>query len=85
VDFPASKPGKEEDVMEYLKPAALVGTLVYSVIGVVIMFIAFIVIDKITPYDLWKELCENRNQPIATVAAAFCIAIAIIIAAAIHS
>ena len=72
-------------MIEYLKPAALVGTLVYSVIGVGIMFIAFIVIDKLTPYDLWKELCENRNQPIATLAAAIFLGIAIIIAAAIHS
>ena len=72
-------------MVEYLKPAALIGTVLYSLIGVVIMFVAFLVIDKLTPYDLWKELCENRNQPIATVAAAFLIAIAIIIAAAIHS
>ena len=72
-------------MVEYLKPAALIGTLVYSIIGIVIMFVGFIIIDKLTPYDLWKELCENRNQPIATVAAAFLIAIAIIIAAAIHS
>jgi uncharacterized membrane protein YjfL (UPF0719 family) len=71
--------------MEYLKPAALIGAIVYSVIGIVLMYVAFVVIDKITPYDLWKELCENRNQPIATVVAAFLIAIAIIIAAAIHS
>ena len=72
-------------MVEYLKPAALIGTLVYSVIGVVIMFVSFVLIDKLTPYDLWKELCENRNQPVATVAAAFLIAIAIIIGAAIHS
>ena len=72
-------------MVEYLKPAALIGTLVYSVIGVVVMFVTFVIIDKITPYDLWKELCENRNQPIATVAAALFIAIAIIVAAAIHS
>ena len=72
-------------MIEYLKPAALVGTLVYSVIGVAIMFVAFVVIDKLTPYDLWKELCENRNQPVATLAAAIFIGIAIIIAAAIHS
>ena len=71
--------------MEYLKPAALIGSVLYSFIGIVIMYVAFVVIDKITPYDLWKELCENRNQPIATVAAALLIAIAIIIAAAIHS
>ena len=72
-------------MVEYLKPAALIGTLIYSVIGIVIMVVGFIIVDKLTPYDLWKELCENRNQPIATVAAAFCIAIGIIIAAAIHS
>ena len=70
--------------MEYLKPAALVGSLVYSVLGILLVVISFIVIDKITPYDLWKELIENRNQPLATVVAAFCLAIAIIVAAAIH-
>ena len=72
-------------MIEYLKPAALVGTLVYSAIGVIVMFLSFMVIDKLTPYDLWKELCENRNQPIATLAAAIFLGISIIIAAAIHS
>lgn len=70
--------------MEYLKPAALVGSLVYSVFGIVMVVVAFVVIDKITPYNLWKELIEERNQPLATVVAAFCIAIAIIVGAAIH-
>ncbi len=70
--------------MEYLKPAALVGSLVYSVLGIVMVAVAFVVIDKITPYNLWKELIEERNQPLATVVAAFCIAIAIIVGAAIH-
>ena len=71
-------------MIEYLKPAALIGSVVYSVIGVVLVVVAFVIIDKITPYDLWKELIENRNQPLATVVAAFCIAIAIIVAASIH-
>ena len=71
-------------MLEYLKPIALVGSIVYSVIGLVLVIIGFIVIDRITPYDLWKELIENRNQPLATVVAAFVLAIAIIVAAAIH-
>ncbi len=70
--------------MEYLKPAALIGSLVYSVLGIVMVVFAFVVIDRITPYNLWKELIEQRNQPLATVVAAFVIAIAIIVAAAIH-
>lgn len=71
-------------MIEYLKPAALIGSVVYSVIGIFLVALAFVVIDKITPYDLWKELIENRNQPLATVVAAFCLSIAIIVAAAIH-
>ena len=70
--------------MEYLKPVALVGSIVYSIIGIVLLTAFFVIIDKITPYDLWKELIENRNQPLATVVAAFVLAIAIIVAAAIH-
>jgi uncharacterized membrane protein YjfL (UPF0719 family) len=71
-------------MVEYLKPAALIGSVVYSVIGVFMVVVAFVIIDKITPYDLWKELIEQRNQPLATVVAAFCLSIAIIVAAAIH-
>ena len=72
-------------MIEYLTPKALIGSIVYSVIGTFLVVLFFVIIDKITPYDLWKELCENRNQPIATLAAAIFIGIAIIIAAAIHS
>jgi putative membrane protein len=70
--------------MEFLKPAALVGSLVYSILGVIMVVVTFIIVDKMTPYDLWKELIEQRNQPLATVVAAFVIGIAIIVAAAIH-
>jgi putative membrane protein len=70
--------------MEYLKPAAIIGSILYSVIGIVLVIIGFVIVDRITPYDLWKELIENRNQPLATVVAAFCLAIALIVAAAIH-
>ena len=70
-------------MLEYLKPAALLGSFVYSVLGVIFVVLAFKVIDRLTPYDLWKELVENRNQALATVIAAMTIAIAIIVAAAI--
>jgi uncharacterized membrane protein YjfL (UPF0719 family) len=71
-------------MVEYLKPAALIGSIVYSVIGIFLVGLAFFIVDKITPYDLWKELIESRNQALATVVAAFVLAISIIVAAAIH-
>jgi uncharacterized membrane protein YjfL (UPF0719 family) len=70
-------------MLDYLKPTALVGTFVYSLLGVAFMVFTFWLIDRLTPGDLWKELIEHRNQAVATVAAGLFIAMAIIIAAAI--
>jgi putative membrane protein len=69
---------------EYLRASALIGSIVYSVLGIVIVILAFVAIDKLTPYHLWRELIEHRNQAVATVVAAICLSIAIIVAAAIH-
>lgn len=70
--------------MELLNPRVLLNSLLYSVLGVVVFWVSFIIIDKLTPYNLWKELVEARNQPLATVVAAMCLGIALIVAAAIH-
>jgi uncharacterized membrane protein YjfL (UPF0719 family) len=63
---------------------ALVNSLVYTVLGVVIFWIAFVIVDKITPYNLWKELVEEKNVALAIVVGSMCLGIAIIVAAAIH-
>ena len=63
---------------------AFVNSLVYTILGVGIFWLAFVVIDKITPYDLWKELVEEKNVALAIVVGSMCVAIAIIVAAAIH-
>ena len=63
---------------------ALVNSLVYTILGVAVFWLAFVVVDKITPYDLWKELVEEKNVALAIVVGAMCLGIAIIVAAAIH-
>ena len=63
---------------------AFTNSLVYTVIGVVIFWLAFIIVDKITPYNLWKELVEEKNVALAIVVGSMCLGIAIIIGAAIH-
>lgn len=65
-------------------PAYLLNSLVYSVLGVVVFWVSFIVIDKLTPYDLWREIVKERNQALATVVAAMCLGVAVIVASAIH-
>ena len=69
---------------DMLKPGAIVASLVFALLGIVVFWLCFIIIDKITPYDLWKEIVEKRNQALATIVAAMCLGIAIIVAAAIH-
>ena len=70
--------------MNFFDPKILFNSLVYSILGVIVFWISFIVVDKITPYDLWRQLVEERNQALAIVVAAMCLGIAIMVAAAIH-
>jgi uncharacterized membrane protein YjfL (UPF0719 family) len=70
--------------MNFIDPRILTNSLLYSILGVIVFWVSFIIVDKITPYDLWKQLVEERNQALATVVAAMCLGIAIIVAAAIH-
>lgn len=69
---------------DWLRPAALLGSILYALIGVLFFWISFIVIDKLTPYDLWREIVEKQNRALALVVAAMCLGISVIVAAAIH-
>lgn len=70
--------------LEWLKPAAFFGSMLYALIGVAIFWICFVIIDKLTPYDLWAEICEKKNTALAIVVGAMCIAIGLIVSAAVH-
>ncbi|MCE2909309.1 MAG: hypothetical protein RLZZ341_1271 [Pseudomonadota bacterium] len=70
--------------IEWLKPGVFFGSIMFALIGVVIFWICFVVIDKLTPYDLWAEIVEKRNMALAIVVAAMCIAIGLIVSAAVH-
>ena len=70
--------------IEWLKPAAFLGSILYAVIGVFIFWLCFLIVDKITPYDLWREIVEKQNKALAMVVAAMSLGISIIVAAAIH-
>ena len=72
------------NIPEWLHPAVIGGTILYAVIGVIVLWLAFILIDKLTPYRLWDELVKERNVALAIVVGAMFIALGMIIAAAIH-
>lgn len=70
--------------IEWLKPAVFFGSMLFALIGVAIFWICFVIVDKITPYDLWDEIVGKRNMALAVVVAAMCLSIGLIVAAAIH-
>jgi uncharacterized membrane protein YjfL (UPF0719 family) len=70
--------------LEWLKPAAFLGSILFALIGVLIFWLCFVIIDKVTPYDLWHEIVEKQNVALAMIVAAMCLGISIIVAAAIH-
>ncbi|MBK7002371.1 MAG: DUF350 domain-containing protein [Rhodoferax sp.] len=69
---------------DMIKPGVVVASLVFALMGVAVFWLCFIIIDKITPYDLWGEIVEKQNVALALVVAAMSLGICIIIAAAIH-
>jgi len=72
-------------MLDLIKLDVLVNSLLYSMIGITVFWVWFLILDKVTLHDdLWKEIVEKKNQSLATVVAAMCISIAIIVAAAIH-
>lgn len=63
---------------------SLLNALIYALFGVIVLVLSFFVLDKLTPYDLWKEVVEKQNIAIAVLAGAMALGIAIIIASAVH-
>ena len=69
---------------EWLKPSAFFGSLLYALLGVLVFWVSFVIIDKLTPYDLWSEIVEKKNVALAIVVGSMCIAIGLIVSAAVH-
>jgi putative membrane protein len=70
--------------MAEFHPGYLLNAAVFAFLGIVIFVIAFAVIDWITPYNLWKEIVEEKNLALALLIGAMSIGMCIIIAAAVH-
>jgi len=62
----------------------VVNAVVFSFLGVFIFWVSFRLIDRLTPYLLWKEIIEEQNIALAIIVGAVSLGICLIIAASIH-
>ena len=58
--------------------------LTFAFIGIAVFVLSFTIIDRLTPYDLWKEIVKEKNMALAVLVGALSIGVCIIIAAAVH-
>ncbi|KQB38618.1 MULTISPECIES: DUF350 domain-containing protein [Flavobacterium] len=70
--------------MDLIHYQPIVNSIIYSLLGFVILLVAYFIIEKMTPENTWKEVVEKNNIAVAIVLAAFIIGISMIISAAIH-
>ncbi len=61
----------------------LIATLVYSLIGIVMFAVSFLIIRLVTPFSLRKEIEEDQNTALAILIGSVILGLSIIIAAAI--
>jgi uncharacterized membrane protein YjfL (UPF0719 family) len=66
----------------YLK--AVFDSVLYSVLGCVILFAAFWLIEKVLPFSIAKEIAEDQNVGLGIILGAFILGISMIIAAVIN-
>ena len=65
-------------------PGMLLNALIYAVLGILIFLFAFFIVDRMTPYHLWREIVEDKNIALAILIGAISLGMCIIIAAAVH-
>jgi uncharacterized membrane protein YjfL (UPF0719 family) len=56
---------------------------IFGVIGIALLIVGYYIWELVTPYNLRRELQENKNVAVAVVAASFIVGMAIVVAAAL--
>jgi putative membrane protein len=62
----------------------LIAALAFSALGIALFSVAFLIIVKVTPFSLRKEIEEDQNTSLAIIIASVILGIAIIVSSAIH-
>jgi putative membrane protein len=70
--------------MDILSMKPILNSIIFSILGIIILLIAYFIIEKLTPENTWKEVAEKNNIAVAIVFGALIIGISMIISAAIH-
>ncbi|HEX4925031.1 MAG TPA: DUF350 domain-containing protein [Bdellovibrionales bacterium] len=63
---------------------AIMNSVVFSLIGMIVFCIGYFIFDKATPGNFWKEILDEHNSALAILVGSVAIAFGLIISAAMH-
>jgi len=61
----------------------LIGTVIFGIVGLILLIIGYVVFNLMTPYNINQEIAENKNIAAGIVVAGMLVALALIIMRAI--
>jgi len=63
---------------------AAIESIIFAFVGMIFFAIGFLIIDKVTPFSIRKEIEEDQNTALGIVIASVIIGLALIISATLH-
>lgn len=64
--------------------SAFLAALLYSLIGIALFALAFVIMVRVAPFSMRKEIEEDQNTSLGIIIGSVFIGIALIISAAVH-
>lgn len=72
----------EQWIANHVRP--VVDSVLYSVLGTLLLVVSFWVIERALPFSIVKEIAEDQNVGLGIILGAFIIGLSMIISAAIR-
>lgn len=72
------------DFNQLISVKYVVAAVLYAVLGNVLLLLSFVVLDKLTPGNLWETIVEKQNMALSVMVSAVILALGLIISSAIH-
>jgi putative membrane protein len=61
----------------------LLAAVVFSIVGIIVFFVCLLLMEKLAPFSIIKEIGEEHNEALGMIVGAMVLGISIIVAAAI--
>jgi putative membrane protein len=61
----------------------LIDASIFGIVGIVLLILGYYLWELVTPYNVRRELQENKNVAVAIVVASFILGMAVVIAASL--